>query len=68
VNDRFQRLACKVLAPLPREHALLRWSIAGNSVITLLADADHATGPTSTFANEIVRFVTSGLGHRETAS
>jgi AcrR family transcriptional regulator len=68
VNDRFQRLACRVLAPMPAEQALLRWSIAGTTVLTLLADADTADGPASAFVAEIIDFVVNGVAPTRAAS
>jgi AcrR family transcriptional regulator len=68
VNDRFQRLACRVLEPLPAEQALLRWSIAGTAVLTLLADASTADGPASAFVAEIIDFVAHGVAPTRAAS
>jgi AcrR family transcriptional regulator len=69
-NERFQRLVCRAYPKVPEDVALIRWKIAGNAFLRLLADADspsaHVAGEDPTTLSEefiaaLVDFTVAGV-------
>lgn len=70
IRERFHALVCTVYPDVSEAEALMRWNIAGNTVLRQLADADtpaaHAPGEhearvSGTFIAALIDFTASGL-------